>query len=508
MQKPKLFLCLIAFLLLATALPSMAQWVPERWVRPVPYGDGTYVELLNDTAFNNGFRAFMSCKQFEGFDAGLGYTGNCVDYFTPYVNTQGRNYSVHTWPDSGPPNDANKFWNFNEGIHSGFSLYGYNFPLANPLPAGETDLAVHRLEANEENGNGGGLIAASQNLIWLQSMNNLSSSDPNYGGLVRTISSDRNGSLMMYMNTKNEVRNSPDSNGYDTWPTFYVEQNFKNVIDLATLSEIYLNATVSIPFVQSLYTFPGASLDATCSVGFMLRRKVPGSPVIFLGYILYSSIGENERFIGDQWGQAVYNGDNADVGGPIVPGAPPRAIWLELRSLMNKAIAYANEHSPGALDSVSLDDYYLCAFGFGWETMGGYHEVKSEISGVSLIGWPKFEFDSEVYEEASDPNGPSIYKAWNNPPGMYAYPDDWTEGQMRAHWTKWGLHYGWVASTTFDVKVYMDRWGAVGDPTTGNSTSTYNYMPQCYNPDGTRNYECAAAHYVDYGRNQGHPGHW
>jgi hypothetical protein len=493
MQKSKLALSLTALLLLATALPSEAGWAPEHWVRAVPYGND--VQLLNDTAFNNGFRAFMSCKQFEGINDGLGYTGNCVDYHTPYVNTQGRNYVIRTWPDSGAPNDANKFWHFNEGIHSGFSAYGYNFPQANPFPAGATDLAVHRLEANRENSNGGGLIAESPNLIWLQSMNNLSTSDPHYGGLVRTISSDRHGFLMMYMNTGNEIRNSPSANAYDTWPTFGVEQNFKKVIDLATLSEVHVSTNVSIPFVQTHYGFPGGHLNATYSIGFTLRKKAPGSPVLYLGYILYSYIGENERFIGDQWGQAVYNGNNADLGGPIVPGAPPRTITFELRSLMNKAIAYAQQHSPGALDNVTLDDYYLAAVGFGWETMGGYHEVKSEISNVSLIGRPRTQFDSEVYQESTDPNQPSTYKAWNNPTWLYPNdPDNYTEGQMRAHWVKWGLSYGLVASTTFDVKIYMDRFGA--------------YMPQCYDGNGARNYPCAADHYVRYGRSWGFVGHW
>jgi hypothetical protein len=477
---------LIAFSLLAVPLSSRA----EPWVRAVPYGP--YVQLLDDTAFNDGFRAFMSCKDFEGSSAGLGYTGNCLDYYTPYVNTQGRNYAVRTWPDTGAPSDDGKFWDFNEGVHSGFSIYGYNFP-QDSQPPGQYDLQVNRLEANQENNNGV-LIASSPSLIWLQAMNNLAPADPNYGGLVRTVSTDRQGNLMMYMNTENEIRNVPDSSGYDTWPHFYLEQNFKEVIDLATLDYATVSLNVSIPFVQTLTGFPGSFVDATASVGVMLRRKDNPAVVVFLGYILYSAIGENERFGGDQWGSAFYDGNNADLGGPIVPGAPARSISFDLRDLMNKAIAF----SQGALGPYVLDDYYLASLGVGWETVG-YHEVKSEISGASLIGVPKMIFDSEVYEQP--PNQPSIYNLWNNGLG-------WSEGQMRAHWAKYGCHEGRVASTTFDVKVYMDRWGAVGDPTTGNSTSTYNYMPQCYDSNGARDYECAIDHYVIWGRDAGHPGHW
>src|SRR5205085_3588816 len=126
------------------------------------------------------------------------------------VNTQGqgRNYAVHSWPDTGAPNDTDKYWNFNEGAHSGFTIASYTFRKDTAFLPGPNDLRVNMLEANQEN-NSGVLIAASSDLIWLQSMNNLSTEDPNYGSLMRTVSSDRHGSLMMYMNTATDIRNSP-----------------------------------------------------------------------------------------------------------------------------------------------------------------------------------------------------------------------------------------------------------------------------------------------------------
>lgn len=486
MPKPKLFVSLVVLVLAATLVTSQA----EPWVKSFPYGPP--VQLLNDTAFNNGFRAFMSCKQqsFEGFSAGLGFTGNCTEYNTPYVNlTHGRNYAVRTWPDTGAPNDVNKFWNFNEGAHSGFSISPYYFPSDTPpyLP-GPYDLRVNMLEANQENNNGV-LIASSSNLIWLQSMNNLVW-NPNYGALMKTVSSDRHGFLMMYMNTATDIRNNPSTySGTDTWPHFIVEQNFKEVVDLATLHSVRISANVAIPFV---HTLPGYSNpNANYSIGVSLRRKDNPASVLFLGYNLYSAIGENQRLIGDQWGSPAYSGDNADVGGYIVPGAPARLISFDLRELMDKAIAYGN----GALGPYTLDDYYLAGVGLGWETFG-YHEVKSEISNVSVVGDPRALFDAEVYEQP--PNQLSIYNQWNNGLG-------WSEGQMRAHWWKYGCWEGRVASTTFDVKIYMDRWGNPSDP---GSSSTSNTMPQCYNGDGSRNYACAIVHYVWVGRDAGRLGRW
>jgi hypothetical protein len=147
---------------------------------------------------------------------------------------------------------------------------------------------------------------------------------------------------------------------------------------------------------------------------------------------------------------------------------------------MNKAVAKA-QASGVALSR--LDDYYLASVGFGWETMG-HEEVKSQISNVSLYGSPRIIFDSEVYQDTT-------YDAYN---GDLPWAGDGSPGLRRAHWVEWGVNEGRVASPTFDVKIYAQRWGST--------------MPQCYRSDGTPDYECAVAHYVIYGRDAGHPGHW
>jgi hypothetical protein len=515
----------------------------------LPIADGPPVQLLNDTAFTNGFRAFWSCKTFSydnNWIANVGI-GECRDYYAPYANSQGKNYSIHAWPETGPANywsDENKFWSFNEGIHAGFTTHGFTFPLelgpgdprnypvlypTQHRPFSETELLVHRLEANQESSNGvitGGLYGLSSSQIFLQSMNNLSPNDEHAGELVRTVVSNRAGEIMMYMNTQNEIRNVANANtgdfAYDTWPHFILEQNFKQLVDLATLSQVNVSANVEIPLAQILDGWTAGnfqSIDFT--MGYGLRRKDNPAIVVFLGYPLYSTWGPNleGRFSADQFGQVFYSGPVSDLGGAVQVGLSGpgvhnpsnyRNVAYELHALFNAAQDAAGHttYAPGDpsengrvlfLQS-SFEDYYLAGFGIGWETLG-YQQVQSYVKDVSVYGLPKMIFDSEVYEERGA-GEPSIYKLWNDPNGPY------NEGQMRAHWVKYGCHEGRVASTTFDVKVYMDRWGAVGDPTTGQSVSYYNFMPQCYNGDGTRNYECAIDHYVIYGRNAGHPGHW
>jgi hypothetical protein len=343
------------------------------------------------------------------------------------------------------------------------------------------------LEAN------GGLYGFSENQIFLQSMNNLYQDDPHHNGLVRSVVSDRQGTLMTYMNTSNEIRSVATDNGpafaVDTWPHFYVGQNFKQLIDLATFSQVLLGFNVEIPFAVIYGNgIPNHGFsDATYNVGFTLRRKDEPTTVLFLGYTLYSVHTDYttppeyaESFGGDQWGQGTYRGDVwADFGGPLVPGAGPRNITIDLGTLMNKAIAKAQANG---VTLPPLEDYYLAAVGFGWETMG-YEEVKSQISNVSLYGSPEMIFDSEVYQD-------SVYDSYN---GDLPWAGDGAAGLRRAHWTEWGAKEGRVASPTFDVKIYVQRWGAT--------------MPQCY--DGTTpDYECAIAHYVIFGRDAGHFGHW
>lgn len=460
--------------------------------------DGPILQLLSDAAFSNGFRAFWTCSDFDGDDSLV--LGNCIANYPPYANgytiPYGQTYAVHSWPDTGAPNDSNKFWDFNEGVHENFTTpYGYYFPFG----AGGTftlasELAVHRLEANQATtpqGISGGLYGYSANQIWLQSMNNLSSADLHYNGLVRTAISNRGGTLLTYMNTQNEIRNVATDNSstfaYDSWPHFHIEQNFKQLIDLAALSQLNLNVTVQIwPVNMMPNTIPGNTFSAAgWGFNFMLRRKDNPYVVLFLGYTPYSiwsttsSPPDYQEYFGaEQFGQAMYRGNPNDLGGPIVPNASARTITVELRALMNKAIAKAN----GALGGYTLDDYYLASVGFGWETIG-YEEVSSQISALSLWGLPRVFFDAEVYQD-------SAYDTFNT--GL-PWAGDGAPGLRRAHWVKWGISEGRVASPTFDVKIYVQRWGYT--------------MPQCFN-NNVPDYACAISNYVLSGRAAGHPGHW
>jgi hypothetical protein len=498
------------------------------------YGNGVGQQLLGDPAFREGFRAFWTAKAGE-IDGPSGWTGDWTlklgtikDNYPPSrANTYyNKNYTIHAWPDTAPYTssgtyaDAGKSWNFNEGLHENYTdAGGHAFPTRedgtmnaddpwNPA----TDLMAHRIEANVETAGFGYGSDGKLNEIFLEHKNNLPipygiQDEAGNPALVRTVWA-KNGAMYTYMNTRNELRNIAALYDpiykLDTWPHFYLEQNFKKLVDLATLSVVQFSANLRVWDVTGPPT--NDYRDASYGVGFTLRNKRTPTTVVFLGYSLYSWNGVyGPIFDTDQNGQISYRGNPTDLGGALVPDsnnaifAGGRTIGINLPELFIKARDAAGasqfsdpkkEASRIAFLQSTVEDYYLAAVGIGWETVG-WEEVRSQISNVWLLGYPSPFFDSEVYQDGA-------YQAYYNFPWAW----DGAEGMRRAHWAKYGSQEGWVASPTFDVKIYMKKWGALGP----DNVDQHNYMPQCYN-NGTPNYGCGIVDYVVSGRNAGHFGH-
>jgi hypothetical protein len=96
------------------------------------------------------------------------------------------------------------------------------------------------------------------------------------------------------------------------------------------------------------------------------------------------------------------------------------------------------------------------------------------------MGYPKMEFDSEIYQDDFyDGNNGDLTPAGVNTPAL-----------RRAHWTKYGVDEGRVASPTFSAAIYLQKYPDVA--------AAY----------GATNYRGAVYHYIQYGRNEGRTGHW
>lgn len=333
------------------------------------------VELFGDTQFANGLRAFASCVRWqgdagtvEGLPTGL-QLGDCVAYKQAPTG-----YTIRSLPDAGT-NDANKYWNLNEGVHAGpLSLSGFT------VPAGE-DLQIHRMEVNPL------VIESSQNRLWVQLMNNLGMSpqDPGYNSkLVRTYLSDRKGSVIMYANTKNELHNIATSYSSEfanhTWPTFLLEHAFKQLVDVSKFSELDFSADIEISGLHELPGWRGSENHAAPSMVALLRHK--GNPFrgLWLVIPLYDTRGYaySEVLGGDQWGIALYRASAASYGGPLSVGAPAQRVHLDVLKHLRRAIALGP-------DLGTVNDWYLAQASFNQESLG-YHEIAMKISNPSMKG--------------------------------------------------------------------------------------------------------------------------
>jgi len=388
------------------------------------------VQLLQDTAFHNGFRAYWTGVTDEVNNPLK--LGNITSYYTPWVNDPsmyGTSYAIHSWPDpASATSDLNKYWNFGEGLHEGYADEGdrpfWTYPDGRWDPF--YDLAVHRLEVNghlwswvepDINGNNGFVYLESYNDLYDPSQGYY---NPHYGGLVRTVQGNRAGDLYTYMNTENEIHNIAVNNSSeyrnDTWPHFLLEQNFKQLIDPASFSTITFSANLRVGSVgfHHCLIWNCSFQDAIYGVVFTLRRKDSPGAVLFLSYDFYSVHADpygnvdsgappeySASFGIDQLGSAQYNGNVYDAGGPLVPddrwpftgGGTFKTI--ELRQFFANAVQFAIDHGPYSDQNTedqrqyfihsTLDDYWIAAMSIGWETMG-WEEVSSEISAVSLLG--------------------------------------------------------------------------------------------------------------------------
>ncbi len=342
------------------------------WQRPV--GIQT-VELFQDTQFTNGFRAYGTCTKWDSDQGNIEnippvHLGECIEYEYPLAG-----YFIHSLPDTGAPNDSGKFWNLNEGAHiGGFSGGGITVPPG-------SDLQIFRMEANSLT------LSNTPNLLWYQNMNNvgITPQDPLYNTrLVRTFTSDRNGSILLYANTKNEIQNNATDNGptfaTNTWPHFYIDQNFKQLIDLGQFSMVNFSAMVKIPRVQTLPGWIGTYQNSAFQIVAVLRRKDNPFVVLFLVYSPFAlDTTDYRESIGvDQFGQGMYRGDINDIGGPLVVGGTSRTLTFDFIATLRKAIALRSLLG-------TVNDYYLSGVEIGWEATG-YQEFRSDIANVSLLG--------------------------------------------------------------------------------------------------------------------------
>lgn len=334
-------------------------------------------ELLKDSKFAHGFGACWEFGQ-NWYPVGITQSnstydafkiGNCHSY-----RVVPSPYTISLIPD-GPTSivsNQNKYWEFNDGYHKNYvDENGQTVP----------ELFINNMSINH--------------VIEQNTPNLLSFSQKNKDGAVaKKVTTDKNGTIVLYFNTKNDIRNVANKYGSefanDTWPHFQLNQNFHKVYDLAK----YKNANVSMKIkVNSMNILPGWPYAGITGYsppemnlnffGFIREKAAPYG--MFVGTAIYTTNPSlyADYLSVDQWGQGFYRANIKKYAGPPTPGQT-FTLNFDLIDLINQARAQKPEN--GNTNNVKpAEDYNLQSVAVGFEGMG-WSESEFEIKDFSIVG--------------------------------------------------------------------------------------------------------------------------
>ncbi|MEM7009839.1 MAG: alginate lyase family protein, partial [Verrucomicrobiota bacterium] len=336
-------------------------------------------QLLNDAEFAKGFGA--------AFIYGSEYTGSRrppMGELTAYRDISP--WQVYVIPEGSVNKVGVKMhpWDFQEGLH-------HNFTHTDGTKVRE--LHAHRLVVNhviEEN---------SEERLQFAQFNNfrLPKDHPDRDTkLVKRVTTDRQGNLTIFYNSKNEIRNKATAHSAkwktDTWPHFLVNQRFLEPIPLADFERLDFSVSYQVNEMTKLSNWPNAIKGAARSgmnlkFMFFLRNPDDLEQKLFVGMMLFTS-RENAwtPHLGvEQHGNIFYR----DSVSPEASDAPQlgdsRTVEREIRAMVAEALRQGREVQPEL--SANIDDYAIYNFSIGFEGMGHW-QTEAEISGISLLGLP------------------------------------------------------------------------------------------------------------------------
>jgi hypothetical protein len=328
------------------------------------------VELLKDTQFTNGFGAcfWLGANYIPGPDV-MKY-GLCH----AYIATPG--HTVKVIPDDNPAktvaqNNENKYWEINDGVHETDSNH---VPIPDPF--------IHRFNVNYH------VIDNQPAILNVEQLNQ-------NGQRVKQIATNKQGKIYLYYNSKNEIRNVANKYGsefaYDTWPTFQINQNFREYIDLAGYTQIQVSLQPRILSWTILPGWPSVGVPGTSppemalNLYTFIRDRNAVNTGMFVGMALYSDNAAQYSPYNslDQYGQGFFRDNVSLYGGPAIPNTY-KTIQFDLLSLVDKALIQANVRKPDG-NYKTHADYLLSSFDIGYEGMGWF-EGSVDIQNLSMIG--------------------------------------------------------------------------------------------------------------------------
>lgn len=335
-------------------------------------------QLLDDVKFSQGFGA--------AFIYGKEYTSGRrppIGKVTSYRNIDP--WQVHLIPDGpiGKVGVKTHPWDFQEGYHERYRNRRGQFV---------HELHAHRLVVNH-------LIETNTpNKLQFVQYNNdgLTKGNPlRNTKLVKRVTTDRRGTLRIYYNSQNEIRNAAIGHSArwarDTWPHFLVNQRFLEPIPLRDFDRLDFSVIYQVDQMKKLSNWPNAIKGAARSgmnlkFMFFLRNQSSLDQKLFAGMMLYTSRPKAWKpHLGvEQHGNVFYRASVAPDGKNTPQLGESRSVTREIKSMLTEAIRQAREKQPKL--SADLNDYALYNFSIGFEGMGHW-ETEALISGLSLSGF-------------------------------------------------------------------------------------------------------------------------
>lgn len=322
----------------------------------------------------------------EGFGAALIYG---VEFAGGRRPPPGRTFAyrdisphrVHLIPE-GPVGQAGTRthpWDFQEGYHEDY---------VNSFNEKVRELHTHRLVVNHT------IEADTPEKLQFAQFNNegLTAGNPEFNArLVKRVTTDRRGTVRLYYNSRNEIRNAATDHvarwARDTWPHFLLNQRFEQPIPLADHAGLDCAVSFRVDQMKQLSnwpnTIPGAARSAmNLNFMFLLRNVRAPEQRLFVGMMLFTSAEKHYApHLGiEQHGMVFFRG-SITTDQPKPELGEKRTVRRELKAMIAHALQQARTRQPAL--SANLDDYVLANFSIGFEGMGHW-EAECEISALAL----------------------------------------------------------------------------------------------------------------------------
>lgn len=337
------------------------------------------VALIEDTAFAEGFGA--------AFIYGSEYTGGRrppLGEVTAYRDISP--WQIHLIPD-GPVRKVGVKthpWDFQEGLHHNFT---------DSRGKHVRELHAHRLVVNHV------VEANTPEKLQFAQFNNygVPKDHPERDKkLVKRITTDREGTLTVFYNSQNEIRNAAIAHSSkwarDTWPHLLVNQRFHDPIMLTEYAKLDFEVTYRVDQMEKLSNWPNAIKGAARSgmnlkFMFFLRNPEDLEQKLFVGMMLFTSREKAwAPHLGvEQHGNIFYR-DSIAADGSNPPGlGDSRTVTRNVLDLITEALKQGQQKQPEL--SAKLEDYAIYNFSIGFEGMGHW-KSEATISDLRLIGIP------------------------------------------------------------------------------------------------------------------------